>query len=564
MSAQNRVKQPKRPNLKVGRYVISEKIASGGMASVHLGRLSGPVGFSRTVAIKRLHPTYAKDPEFVAMFLDEARLVARVRHPNVVPIVDVVAENGELFLVMEYVEGDNLARLTRAEPIGIEIAAGIMINVLRGLHAAHSARALGGEPLEIVHRDVSPQNILVDIDGIARVTDFGIAKASEKIYQTRYGEVKGKYRYMASEQISPGNVDCRTDVYACGVVLWELLTAKKLIATNDLLQARGQILGLHAKPPGLLNPEVSPELDAIVLRALSRKPEDRFATAAEMANALENATRPAMPTAIGSWVRAQAGDALEQREHVISELEASVVKLTERAIASRLSALTSTPDVEAPAGDSEWTAETEFATTASTSNCTRDGEATQVRTLAPVAPGSEFDKSTPANRKQRGDSAEVETIEPTTPFRAEVVPSAYQPKHLPNPQDNHPSPQTGGVLRHAIIGSLVGLGVAVLGLFWLLGVKHSQNNKAKPQPSSVATQQASSKAITKHSKTPAPAPKPPITTTPSASVTQQETQPPPSTPQPLPPSTKPRRSKRAIPPSTKPKQAPDFGSFTRN
>src|SRR5262245_25807707 len=165
----------------VGRYALFEPIAAGGMATVHLGRARGAAGFLRTVAIKRLHEGIAKNPNFVAMMLDEARLSARVRHPNVVSTVDVVNENGELFIVMEYVHGDSLSRLmkvahARAERIPLGIAASIAVGTLHGLHAAHEARSDRGEPLGIIHRDVSPQNILVGIDGVARVADFGVAK----------------------------------------------------------------------------------------------------------------------------------------------------------------------------------------------------------------------------------------------------------------------------------------------------------------------------------------------------------------------------------------------------
>src|SRR5262245_51026591 len=167
----------------IGRYALHGELASGGMATVHLGRLLGPVGFSRTVAIKRLHAQYAQDPEFVSMFLDEARLAARIRHPNVVPTLDVVATSGELFLVMEYVPGESLSRLARAardrmERMPPRIVSAIMSGVLHGLHAAHEAKSERGEPLGIVHRDVSPQNVLVGTDGVARVLDFGVAKAA--------------------------------------------------------------------------------------------------------------------------------------------------------------------------------------------------------------------------------------------------------------------------------------------------------------------------------------------------------------------------------------------------
>src|SRR5687768_16225875 len=162
---------------RVGRYAIQGEIAVGGMATVHYGRLIGPAGFSRGVAIKRLHPQFAKDTDFVAMFLDEARLASRILHPNVVPILDVVAEAGELFLVMEFIPGETLAKLNRRSQGGVPlpVALSLGVGMLEGLHAAHEARGEDGKSLEIVHRDVSPQNVLVGLDGVARLIDFGIA-----------------------------------------------------------------------------------------------------------------------------------------------------------------------------------------------------------------------------------------------------------------------------------------------------------------------------------------------------------------------------------------------------
>jgi serine/threonine protein kinase len=192
----------------VGRYALSAEIASGGMATVHFGRLLGPVGFSRTVAIKRLHPHFARDPEFVTMFLEEARLAARIRHPNVVQTLDVVATKGELFLVMDYVQGESLARLQRAvvaanQLIAPSMTRAIVSGVLHGLHEAHEAKDERGQPLGIVHRDVSPQNIMVGVDGVARVLDFGIAKAVGHTQITRDGHVKGKVAYMLRKTKPP-------------------------------------------------------------------------------------------------------------------------------------------------------------------------------------------------------------------------------------------------------------------------------------------------------------------------------------------------------------------------
>jgi len=280
----------------IGRYILFEEMASGGMATVHFGKLSGPVGFSRTVAIKRLHPHLAKDPEFVAMFLDEARLAARVRHPNVVPTLDVVALAGEVFIVMEYVLGESLSRLGRAQrtrgtPMPVPFALAIMTGALHGLHAAHEARNDRGDPLGIVHRDVSPQNVLVGTDGVPRVLDFGVAKAAGRLQDTRDGAIKGKVTYMSPEQITGAEVTRRTDVYAASVVLWELLTGKRLWqAENDaavVAKILEHVVDPKIEPPSRSNPHVTPELDALVMRGLSGAPDARFATAREMAQELE-------------------------------------------------------------------------------------------------------------------------------------------------------------------------------------------------------------------------------------------------------------------------------------
>jgi hypothetical protein len=210
------------------------------MATVHLGRLLGPVGFARTVAIKRLHENFARDPQFVAMFVDEARLAARIQHPNVVDMLDVITTEGELFLVLAYIHGESLATLLRIArslecrvPVGV--LAGVIIGVLHGLHAAHEARSERGEPLGIVHRDVSPHNILVGGDGIPRLLDFGVAKAAGRMQESRSGEIKGKLAYMAPEQVR-GDADRRTDVYSTSVILWEGLTGRRLFrGDNDAM-----------------------------------------------------------------------------------------------------------------------------------------------------------------------------------------------------------------------------------------------------------------------------------------------------------------------------------------
>jgi len=316
----------------IGRYVLYGEIAAGGMATVHLGRLVAAAGFSRMVAIKKLHAQFAKNPDFVTMFLDEARLAARIRHPNVVPTLDVVATQDELLLVMEYVQGESLSRLLRRvaandERVNPKIVASIMAGALHGLHAAHEAKSERGEPLDIVHRDVSPQNILVGHDGVARVLDFGVAKALGRHQVTREGHVKGKLAYMAPEQIR-GTVTRKTDVFAAGIVLWEALTARNLfVGDNDgaLIDA---INSASIDPPSAHAPGLSSSVDAVTMRALERDPDKRFATAREMAIALEACEGVALASEVGAWVERMAGESLAKQHELISEIESSPARLS--------------------------------------------------------------------------------------------------------------------------------------------------------------------------------------------------------------------------------------------
>jgi serine/threonine-protein kinase len=214
-----------------------------------------------------MHEHCSRDPEFVSMFIDEARLAARIRHPNVVPTLDVVALDGELFLVMEFVQGETLARLVRRSTkanlrIAPRVASSVITGLLEGLHAAHEAVGEHGEPLSIVHRDVSPQNVMVGTDGVARVLDFGVAKAANRLQTTRDGQIKGKIEYMAPEQIRGGAVDRRTDVYSAACCLWEMLTGRRLYIADNPVTLWGMVLEGKAEKPSTINPDVSPDLDA--------------------------------------------------------------------------------------------------------------------------------------------------------------------------------------------------------------------------------------------------------------------------------------------------------------
>jgi eukaryotic-like serine/threonine-protein kinase len=340
----------------IGRYAVFDRIAAGGMATVHLGRLLGEGGFTRTVAIKRLHPQYALDPSFVAMFLDEARLCARIRHPNVVPTLDVVSRDDQLMLVMEYVEGESLSSLwhtakEREQSLPTAHVVSIITGALHGLHAAHEANGEDGAPLGIVHRDVSPQNILVGVDGVARVLDFGIAKALGQLHTTTDGMVKGKFGYMAPEHVKGEEVTRRTDLFAIAVVLWEALAMRRLYrADNDVRRIH---LILNETPPLLreIAPDIPPALEAVVARGLEKDPARRFATALEMVEALEEAMAPSTARAVGAWVREVADERLATRAATVADVERS----------SQQSAMKAPPDSAPSSTPSEPTLQKEAA-----------------------------------------------------------------------------------------------------------------------------------------------------------------------------------------------------------
>jgi len=309
----------------LGRYALYGEIAAGGMATVHYGRVLGDEGFARVVAIKCLLPELAKDPAFVRMFLAEGRLASRVRHPNVVATHDVVSLEGELFHVMEYVAGDSLSRLMRkcrelGEPIPPRIAVAIVCGLLEGLHAAHEAKSEKGRPLGLVHRDVSPQNCLVGVDGTSRVLDFGVATATNTVDEAP-DHIKGKVSYMAPEQLAHESVDRRTDVYAASVVLWEALTGQRLFKADDISTLIVNIMADPVRLPSELAKDIPRELDGVVMKGLEREIKDRWASARDMAVLLEKALPPAQPREVGEWVLRVGGERIQYRSDVVTEIE---------------------------------------------------------------------------------------------------------------------------------------------------------------------------------------------------------------------------------------------------
>jgi eukaryotic-like serine/threonine-protein kinase len=274
------------PVKKVGRYEILGELAIGGMAEILLGRLVGPSGFERVVVLKRILPHLTRAPAFVQMFLDEARTVARIRHPNVVQVHELGSDDGELYLVMEYLEGESVAGLLRRlalrdEKLDPWLAAHVVAEACRGLHAAHELTD-GDLPLDLVHRDVSPQNIFVTYSGAVKVLDFGIAKAADGATRTEAGQVKGKFAYMSPEQCAGKPLDRRSDLFALGAVLYELLTKRRLFKRATELLTMKAICEQPVAPPGTLEPTVPAALEAACMHALARRRDERPRDAAEM------------------------------------------------------------------------------------------------------------------------------------------------------------------------------------------------------------------------------------------------------------------------------------------
>jgi serine/threonine-protein kinase len=317
---------PLAPGFRLDRYELICPLAEGGMASVWIARQTGRHGFKRLVAVKTILPRHAADPRFQRMFQDEARIASRIEHVNVAQILDVGEQHDITYLVMEYVDGDALSRLVRAlDKAGGRIPLGVLLRILAdvcgGLHAAHELRDDAGKPLGVVHRDVSPQNVLVSTIGVAKLIDFGIAKARDRLANdTQSDQLKGKIAYMAPEQALGGAIDRRADVWAVGAVLYDLLAGKPPFeGANDVQRLFTLASG---KPPEPLPSAVPAPVAAVVSRALSHRVDDRFATAAEMQLALERAMAEVgastTATEVAAFLQSQASDRAQKRRESIA------------------------------------------------------------------------------------------------------------------------------------------------------------------------------------------------------------------------------------------------------
>jgi serine/threonine-protein kinase len=305
---------------------VLARLASGGMAGVYVARALGVAGFERLFAIKVLHPHLAHEEEFISMFLDEARLAARIRHPNVVPTIDISdTEDAGYFLVMDYIEGDHLGALLqqayrRGTKLPTSVSLRIIVDSLNGLGAAHALTDENGQRINLVHRDVSPHNIMVSTDGIARLTDFGVAKAEVRLSTTQDGQFKGKLAYMAPEHASNGEADQRSDLFSMAIILWESLTGRRLFRAENHAATLHKICLEPIPLLSSVDPALAP-FDDVLIRGLERDPDLRFQSAEEFAEAIEERAHVleglANPRAVAKLVREYAVEKLERDQNLV-------------------------------------------------------------------------------------------------------------------------------------------------------------------------------------------------------------------------------------------------------
>lgn len=322
-----------RPGTRLGRYELLLELGRGGMAVVWAARMVGELGFSRVVALKTILPEYADDPSFRRGMFEEARIAARLRHANVVEVLELAEEGPLLYQVMTLIEGDSLAGLIapdpseglRVAPIPPPVAARVLSDVLAGLHAAHEVTDDNGVSLNLVHRDVSPQNVLVGIDGVARLTDFGVAKALGRVAEeTQMGQIRGKPGYLSPEQQARQVLDRRCDVYAAGIVLWESLAGRRLFQTSDVAPPAARPTDDQLPDPRSFVPDIPEPLVKVIFKALAQDRDRRYRTALDMRDAIDLASREAgivaMAKDVATYVAERRGAAIEQRRAQIRSL----------------------------------------------------------------------------------------------------------------------------------------------------------------------------------------------------------------------------------------------------
>jgi serine/threonine-protein kinase len=306
-----------------GRYTLLCRLGSGGMANLYLARLAGPEGFEKLVAIKRIHEHLGAETEFIKMFLDEARLAARITHPSVAQVLELGFLEGSHFIAMEYVEGESLAALMKRVKPSLPTCARIIAAAASGLHAAHELRDHEGHLLNVVHRDVSPTNILISYEGSVKVVDFGVARARSNLHTTDAGTRKGRLTYMAPEQATLEAVDRRADIFALGVMLWEITARKRLFKANSEQETLARVISAAVTPPSQVAPGYPPELEPIVMRALERDPALRYQTAEELQAALEHyivgTGSPVLPSTLARLMHETFAERIDRKRALLRD-----------------------------------------------------------------------------------------------------------------------------------------------------------------------------------------------------------------------------------------------------
>jgi eukaryotic-like serine/threonine-protein kinase len=341
------------PPRNIGRYEILGRLAIGGMAEVLLGRLRGPHGFERAVVVKRILPHLALDRTVVDMFLDEARIIANLRHPNLINVHELGDDGGEFFIVMDFLEGETASGLCRRlamreELLDFNVAAHLVAEACAGLHAAHEAKDPAGRSLEIVHRDVSPQNIFVTYAGGVHVIDFGIATAADRVSRTEAGTVRGKFQYLAPEQLQGLPLDRRADVFSLGVVLLELASGRRVYKRENQAATLVAIMSEPAPKLSVLRPGAPAELEEICIKALSKHRRDRFQTAADMRRALLAFARRRSDVDPGESLAKRMHEAFAER---IAEKADLLQRVREGSEVAKLPAAEVDQQVEIPAAE---------------------------------------------------------------------------------------------------------------------------------------------------------------------------------------------------------------------
>jgi eukaryotic-like serine/threonine-protein kinase len=481
----------------LGRYEILMEVARGGMASVWLGRAKGSRGFTKLVAIKTMLPDVSDDPEFERMFLDEARVAAKIRHPNVAEIQDLGEEDNVLYLVMEWVDGDTLAGLQRAAKslggLPVPIILRIASQTCAGLHAAHELRDETGESLDLIHRDISPANVLVSSQGFVKIVDFGIAKSKGRLHVTRAGAtVKGKTPYLSPEQLGGIQIDRRSDVFSLGALLYVLTTGLHPFRGDNDLKTIENIALKNPVPLRRVVPSVPEEFEKIVQRALEKQPDKRYSSAAELGKAIDDLAAKLDPISdedVAAFVQRAVGETLRQRTN---EIKAAIEKLDKAATEGGFTGQTMTltipqiedppavPDLRAPDVDAKVVV--------------RDADGTLIVDGKPA--GAEPDVG--------DESSDVPVEVPTE--------SAIEPLLSGPITSRPPDPRRRRVLQMTVAGVVIGF--AILGLLAVV-TNESTDAASRPVPS------APTKTTAEASKPPPPAPPPALPPVPTVAETAE-------------------------------------------